>query len=88
MHQRTYGGGKTETHGTYDGADWVSLCGGCLLLGIVDDKIEEKVITAQRPANLAAALQMDEQFFVHKLRMQSRGIILARSKKLGRCWGE
>lgn len=70
MHQQTYGGGKLETDGTYDGANRVSLSGSCLLLGIIDDQVKEKVVTAQRPANLAAALQMDEQFFVHKLRMQ------------------
>ena len=77
---------KIETHGTYDGANWVSLCGSCLLLGIIDDQIEEKIVTAQRPANLAAALQMDEQFFVHKLRMQRNYISMERTTRqmLGR----
>ena len=58
-----------EDHGTYDGANRVSLCGISLFLSIIDDYIEESVVTVQRPANLAAALQMEEYLFAHKLRM-------------------
>ena len=43
------------------------LCWSRLLYGVFDHKVEKKVIAAESTADFAAALQMDEQFLVHKL---------------------
>lgn len=53
---------------TYDSANWVLLCRGCLLDRVIDDKVKEKVITSKCSANFSATLKMDEKFFVHELK--------------------
>lgn len=52
---------------TNHGSDGVPLSRSRLLLRVVKHKVQEQVITAQRSANFATALQMYEQSLVHKL---------------------
>ena len=40
---------------------------GRFLEGVIDNKIQEEVVSAQDSADLATALEMDEQFLVHEL---------------------
>lgn len=57
------------------------LLGRSTLLGsIVDDKIQEKVVTSENAANLSSALQIDEQFLVHKLFFYQSDIYCSDSK--------
>jgi len=43
------------------------LSGQGLLEGIVDYEVQEKVVSAQSTADFSAALEMNEQVFVHEL---------------------
>ena len=52
---------------TYDGPNGVLLCRGGLLDGVVNDKVQEDIISAQGSADFASTLKMDEQLFVHEL---------------------
>ncbi len=40
---------------------------GRLLVCVVDDQVEEDVKTAEGPADFSAALEVDEDAFVHEL---------------------
>lgn len=52
---------------THYGANWMLLCGGRLLQRIIKDEVQKEIITAQRSADLAASLKVDEQPLVHEL---------------------
>src|SRR5438067_1306274 len=52
---------------TYHLANGMFLCGCSLFNCVVDNKVEENVKPAQDTTNLASALKVDEQAFVHKL---------------------
>ncbi len=52
---------------TYHGTDRVLLCRIRLLQRVVNDKVEEQVVSAQRPANFTTPLEMDEELLVHEL---------------------
>ena len=54
---------------THHGADWVLLGGGRLLQRVVKDEVQKQVISTQYTADLAAALEVNEQFLVHELRV-------------------
>lgn len=54
---------------THHGADWVLLGGGRLLQRVVKDEVQKQVISTQCAADLAAALEVNEQFLVHELRI-------------------
>ena len=43
------------------------LCRIGLFQGVVDDQVQEKIVSAQGAADLAAALEMDEELLVHEL---------------------
>ena len=56
-----------EEH-AYDGAYGVLLSWSRLFEGIIGDKVQEKIVASQDAADLATALEMNEQLLVHKLR--------------------
>ena len=60
-------GSSCEDKGTYNSANWVLLCGSCLLQRVVKNEVQKQVISTQCPADLAAALKMDKQLLVHEL---------------------
>ena len=43
------------------------MCGGGFLQRVVKNEVQKEVITAQCPADLAAALEVDEKLLVHEL---------------------
>ena len=43
------------------------LCRVCLLQCIIDYEVQKQVVSAQRPTNFAAPLEMDKEFLVHEL---------------------
>ena len=44
----------------------------CLLQRVVDNEIQKQVVPAQHAADFAAALQVNEQLFVHELDRPTR----------------
>ncbi len=52
---------------TYYSANGMLLSWSCLLQGIVDYQVQEKVIPSQNTTNFATTLKVNEKFFVHKL---------------------
>jgi hypothetical protein len=42
-----------------------------LLYSVVDNEVQKEIITTQHAADFSAALQMDEQLFVHELEFRS-----------------
>jgi hypothetical protein len=58
---------------THNGTERMLLRGCALLDRVVDDEVEEEVVAAERAANFASALEMDEHLLVHELRAH-RGV--------------
>lgn len=56
---------------TYNRPNGVLLSRGGLLDGVVNDKVQEDIISAQGSADFASTLEMDEQLFVHELPISS-----------------
>ena len=56
---------------TYNGPNGVLLSRGGLLDGVVNDKVQEDIISAQGSADFASTLKMDEQLLVHELPISS-----------------
>jgi hypothetical protein len=56
---------------TYDGANRMLLRGCRLFQSVINNEVQEKVITPQDAADFAATLQIDEELFVHKLNKDS-----------------
>lgn len=63
-------GKPKSNHKTYDSSYRMSLRRNCLLQGIIDDEIQEKIVASQRSADFTTTLEMDEQPFVHELLIQ------------------
>jgi hypothetical protein len=52
---------------TNDGAKGVLLCWCALLQRIVNDKVEEQIVSSQSAADFPTTLKVNEQLLVHKL---------------------
>ena len=62
---------RYEHRDAYNCANRMFLSWCCLFDGIIDNQVQEKVISPQDTADLAATLQVNEQFFVHELQIIS-----------------
>lgn len=62
---------KRCTHNCPDG---VLLCRSRLLRRVIKHEVEEEVVSAQYSAHFAAALEIYEQFLVHKLERSGRAV--------------
>ena len=52
---------------TYNSPNRVLLSRVGLLQSLIDYKVQEQIISTQRPADFTTTLKMDEEFLVHEL---------------------
>ena len=48
------------------------LRGISLFQGVINDQVEEEIVSSKDSADFATTLEMDEQFLVHKLQLHSK----------------
>lgn len=52
---------------TYDLTYRMLLGRGSFFNGVIDDKIQEEIVSTKRPADFSTTLKVDEELFVHIL---------------------